>query len=148
MSGNRPKRKKPPAPKAKLTSNIQPGVSSKSGNSNHWKTGQHIYRYHPPQHFVKPVTSLKRASFCLTIYHRPIFMDGPGLMIARFRRIPEPAWLVNSPFCSSGEYVPKAICRTTPTQRKGPIQSRIPLPIRSELFNQSKSIGGCPPEDK
>src|SRR5258707_9530645 len=102
----------------------------------------------PRQHFVKPVTSLKRASFCLTIYHRPIFMDGPGLMIARFRRIPEPAWLVNSPFCSSGEYVPKAICRTTPTQRKGPIQSRIPLPIRSELFNQSKSIGGCPPEDK
>jgi hypothetical protein len=49
MSGNRPKRKKPPAPKAKLTSNIQPDVSSKSGNSNHWKTGQHIYRYHPPR---------------------------------------------------------------------------------------------------
>src|SRR5260370_35884960 len=50
MSGNRPKGKKPPAPKAKLTSNIQPGVLSKSGNSNHWKkTGQHIYRYHPPR---------------------------------------------------------------------------------------------------
>src|SRR5260370_17038155 len=50
MSGNRPKGKKPPAPKAKLTSNIQPGVLSKSGNSNRWKkTGQHIYRYHPPR---------------------------------------------------------------------------------------------------
>jgi hypothetical protein len=50
MSGNRPKGKKPPAPKAKLTSNIQPGVLSISGNSNHWKkTGQHIYRYHPPR---------------------------------------------------------------------------------------------------
>src|SRR5258707_6133803 len=49
MSGNRPKRKKPPAPKAKLTSNIQPGVSSKSRNSNHWKTGQPIYRLHPPR---------------------------------------------------------------------------------------------------
>jgi hypothetical protein len=61
MSGNRPKRKKPPAPKAKLTSNIQPGVSSKSGNSNHWKTGQHIYRYHPPRVDYPPLQSAQPA---------------------------------------------------------------------------------------
>jgi hypothetical protein len=59
MSGNRPKGKKPPAPKAKLTSNIQPGVSSKSGNSNHWtKTGQHVYRYHPLLRSAQPAVQL------------------------------------------------------------------------------------------
>ncbi len=64
--------------------------------------------------------------------------------MAPFQTILEPAWLVNSPCCSSGEYVPKAIYRMIPTQRKGPIQSRIPQPISSELFNQSKSIGEFP----
>jgi hypothetical protein len=50
MSGNRPKGKQPAAPKPKLASSLQPSASSKSGNSNHWKkTGQHIYRYHPPR---------------------------------------------------------------------------------------------------